>query len=122
MQRIIRYSQISTSLAVLSNQKLKQILADGKPMHEGIGGKSVLVYINDTPVFVKKVPLTNLEQSFKHFMSTANIYDLPLSYQYGVGSAGFGAWRELATHIMTTNWVITVNFRQACVSRDKSKR
>ena len=62
MQRIIRYSQISTSLAVLSNQKLKQILADGKPMHEGIGGKSVLVYINDTPVFVKKVPLTNLEQ------------------------------------------------------------
>lgn len=23
-----------------------------------------------------------------------------------MGSAGFGAWRELATHIMTTNWVI----------------
>jgi len=40
-------------------------------------------------------------------MSTANISGLPLSYQYGVGSAGFGAWRELATHIMTANWVIT---------------
>jgi N-acetylglutamate synthase-like GNAT family acetyltransferase len=37
MQRIIRYSQVSTSLAVLSNQKLQQILADGKTMHEGIG-------------------------------------------------------------------------------------
>ena len=113
MQRIKLYSQIATNLSAKSHEKLKQILADGKPMHEGIGGKSVLVYINDTPVFVKKVPLTNLEQSFKHFMSTANIYDLPLSYQYGVGSAGFGAWRELATHIMTTNWVITgecVNF------------
>jgi hypothetical protein len=39
-------------------------------------------------------------------MSTANMFDSPLSYQYGIGSAGFGAWRELLTHIMTTNWAI----------------
>lgn len=113
MQRIKLYSQISTSLSALSNEKLKQILADGKPMHEGIGGKSALISINDTPVFVKKVPLTDLEQLPQHFMSTANIFDLPLSYQYGIGSAGFGAWRELATHIITTNWTITgecINF------------
>jgi hypothetical protein len=61
----------------------------------------------------KKIPLTNLEQLPQNFMSTANLFDLPLSYQYGVGSAGFGGWRELATHIMTTNWVIAgecVNF------------
>ena len=107
MQRIKLYSQISTSFACLSNEKLKQILADSKPMHKGIGGKSALISIEDTPVFVKKLPLTDLEQLPQHFMSTANIFDLPLSYQYGVGSAGFGAWRELATHIMTTNWVIT---------------
>jgi hypothetical protein len=37
------------------------------------------------------VPLTDLEQLPQHFMSTANIFGLPLSYQYGVGSAGFGA-------------------------------
>jgi len=107
MQRIKLYSQISTSLACRSNEKLKQILADSKPMHEGIGGKSALISIDDTPVFVKKVPLTDLEQLDQNFMSTANLFNLPLSYQYGVGSAGFGAWRELATHIMTTNWVIT---------------
>ena len=107
MQRIKLYRQNSTSLACLSNEKLKQILADSKPMHVGIGGKSALISIEDTPVFVKKLPLTDLEQLPQHFMSTANIFDLPLSYQYGVGSAGFGAWRELATHIMTTNWVIT---------------
>lgn len=107
MQRIKLYSQISTSLACLSNEKLKQILADSKPMHEGIGGKSALIFIDDTPVFVKKVPLTDLEQLPQHFMSTKNLFDLPLGYQYGVGSAGFGAWRELATHIMTTNWMIT---------------
>lgn len=106
MQRIKLYGQISTSLACLSNEKLKQILADAKPMHEGIGGKSALISIDDTPVFVKKVPLTDLEQLDQNFMSTANLFDLPLGYQYGVGSAGFGAWRELATHIMTTNWVI----------------
>jgi serine/threonine protein kinase len=106
MQRIKLYSQISTSLAALSNENLKQILADAKPMHEGIGGKSALISIDDTPVFVKKVPLTFLEQLPQHFMSTANLFNLPLGYQYGVGSAGFGAWRELATHIMTTSWVI----------------
>jgi hypothetical protein len=107
MQRIKLYSQLSTSLACLSNEKLKQILADAKPMHEGIGGKSALISIDDTPVFVKKVPLTDLEKLPQSFMSTANLFDLPLGYQYGIGSAGFGAWRELATHIMTTNWVVT---------------
>ena len=40
-------------------------------------------------------------------MSTANIFNLPMCYQYGIGSTGFGAWRELAAHVMTTNWVIT---------------
>lgn len=107
MQRNKQHNKISTSLACLSNEKLKQILADSKPMHEGIGGKSALISIDDTPVFVKKVPLTDLEQLPQHFMSTENLFDLPLVYQYGVGSAGFGAWRELATHIMTSNWVIT---------------
>ncbi len=107
MQRLKQYSKVSTSLACLSNEKLKQILADSKPMHEGIGGKSALIVIGNTPVFVKKLPLTDLERLSQNFMSTANLFDLPLSYQYGVGSAGFGAWRELAAHTMTTNWVIT---------------
>jgi len=84
-----------------------QILAIGEPMHEGIGGKSALISIEGTLVFVKKVPLTDLERLPQHVMSTANIFDLPMSCQYGVGSPGFGAWRELATHKMTTNWVIT---------------
>lgn len=98
MQRIKLYGQISTSLACLSNVKLMQILADSKPrnVHEGIGGKSALISIEDTPVFVKKVPLTDLEQLDQNFMSTANLFNLPLGYQYGIGSAGFGAWRELA--------------------------
>jgi hypothetical protein len=39
-------------------------------------------------------------------MSTANLFGLPTFYQYPLGSAGFGAWRELAAHVMTTNWVL----------------
>ncbi len=106
-RRIKQYNTVSTSLACLSNERLKQILADAKPMHEGIGGKSALISIDEIPVFVKKVPLTDLEQLPQNVMSTANFFDLPMCYQYGIGSAGFGAWRELAAHIMTTNWVIT---------------
>ena len=49
MQRIKLYGKISTSLAALSNEKLKQILANGKPMHEDIAGKSALIFIGDTP-------------------------------------------------------------------------
>jgi len=73
MQRIKRYGQISTSLSVLSNQKLKQILADGKPMHEGIGGKSALISINDTPVFVNTQRVKPCFLLFYHFLQ----YDSP---------------------------------------------
>ena len=39
-------------------------------------------------------------------LSTANLYCLPTYYNYGVGSAGLGVFRELVTHIRTTNWVL----------------
>ena len=107
INRIKQYNTVSTNLACLSFDKLKQILADAKPMHESIGGKTCLCYIDETPVFVKKVPLTMLEQLPQNLWSTANLFNLPLCYQYGIGSAGFGAWRELVTHIITTNWVLT---------------
>jgi hypothetical protein len=38
--------------------------------------------------------------------STGNLYDLPTYYNYGVGSAGLGVFRELVAHIKTTNWVL----------------
>jgi hypothetical protein len=105
-QRIQKYLDVSTKIGCLSNEKLTQILDDEKPMHKSTWGKSALIDINGTPVFIKKVPLTDLELQPKNFMSTVNVFNLPMYYQYGVGSAGFGAWRELAAHIMTTNWVI----------------
>jgi serine/threonine protein kinase len=63
--------------------------------------------MDGTPIFIKKIPLTDLERQPEHILSTANLFDLPLFYQYGVGSGGFGAWRELVAHIMTTNWILS---------------
>lgn len=102
-----QYETVSTHLANLSNEQLNQALANAKSIPAGLGGKVALINIAETPVFVKKVPLTDLEQSAQHFMSTASIYDLPLCYQYGIGAAGFHAWRELAVHTMTTEWVLS---------------
>src|SRR5271170_2938687 len=86
MQKIRRYSQVSTSLACLSNEKLKQILADGKPMHEGISSKSALISIDDIPVFVKKVPLTDLEQDPQN---QGTVPDLDLRRRYQNNSTVF---------------------------------
>jgi hypothetical protein len=45
--------------------------------------------------------------------STANLFQLPDFCHYGVGEiggAGFGAWRELAVQVMTTNWVLAQEY------------
>lgn len=62
-----------------------------------------MIELDGTPVFVKRVALTDRERQSPG--STANLFELPLSYQYGVGSAGFGAQRELEAHRLTTAWV-----------------
>jgi len=54
-------------------------------------------------VFAKTIPVTDLE--LMQPASTRNHFDLPIVYNYGVGSAGFGAAREVAAHETTTQWV-----------------
>ena len=70
----------------------------------GRRGNTCTVDVAGESVFVKLIPLTDLERDRPY--STRNHYRLPTYYQYGVGSAGFGAWRELVTHVTTTNWVL----------------
>ncbi|MFC4852844.1 hypothetical protein [Actinophytocola glycyrrhizae] len=81
-------------------------------MGSGIGGTSALLDVGGTPVFVKRVPLTDLERQPENVRSTANLFGLPAFCHYGVGAGapGFGAWRELAVHIMTTNWVLAQDY------------
>jgi len=97
-----------SQITAATDQQLIALLATGRPLSHGIGGRSMELDIDGTRVFVKRVPLTDRELA--HPGSTANLYDLPLWYQYGIGSAGFGAWRELAAHTMTTAWVLAGDY------------
>jgi hypothetical protein len=104
--RLAGYGAVSTALALLSDRRLGKLVDEAPLIGCGIGGTAVLLEIEGTPVFVKRVPLTDLERRPENIMSTANMFQLPTFYHYGVGSAGGGVWRELAAHAMTTNWVL----------------
>jgi hypothetical protein len=104
--RLAAYGTVATRLSLLSDRRLGEVAAAAAPLGSGIGGRSAELDIDGRRVFVKRVPLTDLELRPEHARSTANLFELPLFYQYGVGSAGFGAWRELAVHSMTTHWVL----------------
>jgi hypothetical protein len=108
--RMAAYGAVSTSLALLSDRALAQLLAAATPLGSGIGGQSALLEVAGTPVFVKRVPLTDLERRPENVHSTANLFELPLFCHYGIGGPGFGAWRELAVHAMTTNWVLAGDY------------
>src|ERR1700722_14825963 len=104
--RLARYSEVSSSLALLSDRKLGRLVDDADSAGSGIGGTSAVAGVAGVPVFVKRVPLTDTERRPGSVMSTANLFGLPVFCQYGVGSPGFGAWRELAANVMTTGWVL----------------
>lgn len=105
-KRLSTYGSVSTGLSLLSNMQLMELLDKARPLGVSIGGITSLLEINDTLVFVKRIPLTDIEREPHHILSTANIFNLPTYCQYGIGSPGFGVWRELAAHTMSTNWVI----------------
>ncbi|EKX63358.1 protein kinase family protein [Streptomyces ipomoeae] len=105
--RLTTHGTVSTALAALGDDTLHTLLDTAEPLGSGIGGKSALLEIEGTPVFVKRVPLTDLERQPENVHSTANLFDIPLVCQYGIGGPGFGAWRELAAQRMTTEWVLT---------------
>ncbi|MGK4580583.1 protein kinase family protein [Kitasatospora sp. HPMI-4] len=104
--RLAAYGTVATRLSLLSDRRLGEAVASAAPVGSGIGGRSVELEVDGARVFVKKVPLTDIETRPENVRSTANLFGLPMFYQYGLGSAGFGAWRELAVHTMTTNWVL----------------
>ncbi len=103
--RLQLHQQLSSQLADYSDSALSVLLQNAAPMHEGVGGTSSILKIDGQMVFVKRIALTDLERKAENFLSTANLFDLPLFFQYRLGSAGFGAGRELAAHKLATEWV-----------------
>ncbi|KUL28061.1 hypothetical protein [Streptomyces regalis] len=112
-ERLTAHSDIATSLALLSDHELAELVAEGTPEGTGIGGPTKLIEVNGARVFVKLVRLTDTELLPENVRSTANVFDMPTICHYGFGSIGgpgLGAWRELAVHTMTTNWVVSDQF------------
>ncbi|WP_328744960.1 protein kinase family protein [Streptomyces sp. NBC_00285] len=111
--RLGTHADTATSLALLSDRGLADLVASGTPAGTGIGGQATLLEVDGVRVFVKQVPVTDAELHPDNVRSTANLFALPARCHYGigaVGSPGFGAWRELAVHEMTTNWVRSGRF------------
>ncbi|MFJ1800563.1 protein kinase family protein [Streptomyces sp. NPDC088180] len=111
--RLTAYGAVSTALNLCSDRALRELVDTALPLGSGIGGTSALAEVAGTPVFVKRVPLTDLEREPEHVRSTANLFELPLFCHYGtgtIGGPGFGVWRELAVHAMTTNWVLAAEY------------
>ena len=104
--RLAAHATVSSQLAPLSDHRLSLLVDGATAAGAGIGGSTATLEVGGVPVSVKRIPLTDLERRPEHVRSTANLFELPGFYQYGVGSAGFGAWRELAVHTMTTEWVL----------------
>lgn len=106
LDRLVRHADLSAALALMSDQQLAQRVDGAEQLASGIGGSTLTFTLDGHPVFAKRVRLTDLELSPAHRMSTANLFGLPTYCQRNVGSAGFGAWRELAANVMTTGWVL----------------
>ncbi|WP_393087659.1 protein kinase family protein [Streptomyces sp. LN704] len=104
--RVSTYAAVGTRLSLLSDRRLEDAVVAAPSLGSGIGGRSAEMEVEGTRVFVKRVPLTDIELQPEYVRSTRNVFGLPLFYQYGAGSAGFGAWRELAAYIMTTGWAL----------------
>ena len=90
---------LRASLASMDDAELRHIVKGEHP--PGAWGTSGDAEVDGHAVFLKRIPLTALEAARP--ASTRNHFRLPNYYSYGVGSAGFGVWRELAVHQLTAD-------------------
>lgn len=97
-----KYFQLSSQLVQIDNAQLASLLDNSEPLTSW--GRNQTIEIGDQKVFVKRIPMTDIEQA--NMFSTTNLYDLPTYYNYGIGSVGSGVFRELVAHVKTTNWVL----------------
>lgn len=100
------YLRLSSQIARLDNAQLLSLFAasDLGTSNSSSWGRNHTIVLGESQVFVKRIPVTDIE--YNNLFSTKNLYDLPTYFNYGVGSVGLGVFRELVTHIKTTNWVL----------------
>jgi hypothetical protein len=101
-KRLDRNDRCAARLASLSDAELTGLLSFD-PERRFLWGGHCIFELDGQPVFAKRVPLTATDLSRPYV--TANLHQLPMYYHYGVGSLGFGAWREAAILDKTNAWV-----------------
>jgi hypothetical protein len=100
--RRTRYFALSSQIAHMDTAHLHELFREAEEQRSW--GRIHTLDIGQSKVFVKRLPVTEVE--YHNMFSTKNLYDLPTYYNYGVGSAGFGVYRELVANIKATNWVL----------------
>ena len=106
-ERGLTWSRVHALLSGLEDVELAGLLRTAEDVGVGIGGRSLRLVVDGTIIFVKAVPLTEVELRADNMRSTANLFGLPPCCQYGVGyHPGFNAWRELEALERTTRWVL----------------
>jgi hypothetical protein len=104
MLRLNKYYEMNTALHYMSTEEIKSKLSS-VTLEDDSWGENKIIEIDGTKVFAKKIPVADL--FVKNKFQTENLYNLPMHYNYGIGSSGFSPWRELLLHIKTTNFVLT---------------
>ncbi|MFD3745490.1 serine/threonine protein phosphatase [Nocardia sp. NPDC058633] len=95
---------LSDCLASRSDSELAALMDAGRTNTVGVGGGTAVLDVDGVPVFAKRIPLSDRE--LNHRGSTANLFDLPVFCQYGIGGPSFNGWRELAANIIVTDAVL----------------
>lgn len=105
--RRARHDTVSASLTARDDEELAALLGAAPTNAVGVGGASSVLAVDGVDVFAKRIPITDRELAHPH--STANLFNLPTSCQYGMhplAGPGFGAWRELAANLTLTEGVL----------------
>ena len=105
--RRARHDRVSAALADRDDDELTALLHDAPTGAVGVGGGTSVLEVDGIEVFAKQIPITDRELA--HPRSTANLFGLPTSCQYGMhplAGPGFGAWRELAASTVVTEGVL----------------
>lgn len=105
VSRVERHRAIEAQIQGLDDEALLRLAAESTLLDRGHA--TLRLPPSDARVFVKLLPLTAIELQPRHRHSTANLFQLPVHYHYRIGSAGFGAWRELEAHRIATQWVLS---------------
>jgi hypothetical protein len=97
------HAEVAAALAEMDDARLGSLVLTAQEARSG-WGTSHAVDVAGRRVFVKRLPLTDVEVDAGP--TTRNLFGLPVFYSYGVGSAGFGAYREVAAHDIASRLVL----------------